>query len=108
MYKVESFKWHVLDKRVCYKVYNEHLESIDDWMYEPYLLKIDPGSDIVSAFWDYLNELYPERVIFERKSLVDPQRKAFTGITTIKIIFLEEVDANDYSSRLNDALKARK
>lgn len=85
-----------------YEVFNKQMESLDDWVYQPYLLGLEPDEDgdIVLPFIDYLNDKYTS-VVFERHSLIDLERKQFTGKSVIKIKFLNFNDAQDYAQALS-------
>ena len=96
-YEVRAVK--ALHGDEAYEVYCKGIESLDDWVYQPYLLGIKPDDDgdIVLPFIEYLNDKY-NSVIFERQSMIDLQRKQFTGKSVMKIRFLDFNDAQDYAA----------
>lgn len=105
-YIVEKSFIHTKENK-AFKVYCSDLESLDDWVYEPYLLslKIEDG-DIVNSFYNFLNAKFPDKVIFSSVSFTDLERKCFTGMSAIKIFFVDEESANEYAEMLNDQLSS--
>lgn len=89
----------------CFVVVNTKLDINERWVFEPYLLNIEPNEegDIVIPFLDFLvNEF--KSVNIGRGSIIDSQRSCFTGMSTIEISFSDESEALDYAMKLNSSL----
>lgn len=105
-YIVEATK--TIFGKEAYKVVNKKLESLDDWVYEAFLLDIpfSEDGDIIFPFFDFVKDNF-NSAQFEREALVDSQRNCFTGLSVTKIKFLEFNEANGYASLLNEKLKEK-
>ena len=103
-YVVEAIKSKSKEER--YEVYSADLNINEDWVFQVYLLDLEPTSDgdVILPFMDFLKEKY-ESVDFSRGSIVDSQRNCFTGLSTIHVSFGDKDEALDYADMLNRSTK---
>ena len=90
----------------AFEVYSPDVESIEDWMYEAYILGIKPNEegDIVLPLIDAVSK-GRDSFIVERWAFVNSSTKSFTGISTIVFLFKDKEDAESYKLELNGKLK---
>jgi len=103
----DSFLYRKENK--AYKVYCPDVESLDDWVYEPYLLEVEiKDGDLINSFYAFLNSKFPNKVIFSSVSFADLERSCFTGMSALKIFFTDRQSAEDYAEMLNSAKPNKK
>jgi len=91
----------------AYKVVNKQLESKEDWIYEVNILGLVPNEngDIITPFFEFLDKNFNSAQV-ERESIVDSKLSRFSGISVIKVKFIEFNEANGYAAMLNTKLKS--
>lgn len=94
--------------KTAYKVVNKSIESLDDWVYEAFLLEVQPSNDgdIIFPFLDMVNDKF-KSAQFEREALIDTQRNCFSGLSVLKIKFINKEDAENYAELLNEKLEQK-
>lgn len=102
-------KYAVVEKKKAkgkiYIVVDKTTDINERWIFEPYILGIEPDKktgDIVLPYIEYLNEKYSS-IIFERGSIVNTKRNCFIGLSTVSVYFTDKKEAENYAEKLNTA-----